>query len=109
MEARRCCPPQYEVLVGNPAVLTQSPQLVRWITAQGGQVPPGAFFGAYEPGRPVLPICQAAYQGGVHIGKVAGANCNFGYGGLEILSPQYAVLVIERVPVVSAHGTSAPR
>jgi len=101
--------PQYEVLVGNPAVLTQSPQLVRWITAQGGQVPPGAFFGAYEPGRPILPICQAAYQGGVHIGKVAGANCNFGYGGLEILSPQYAVLVIERVPVVSAHGTSAPR
>ena len=101
--------PQYEVLVGNPAILMQSPQLVRWITAQGGQVPPGAFFGAYEPGRPVLPICQAAYQGGVHIGKVAGANCNFGYGGLEILSPQYAVLVIERVPVVSAHGTSAPR
>ena len=101
--------PQYEVLVGNPAILMQSPQLIRWIAAQGGQVPPGAFFGAYEPGRPILPICQAAYQGGVHIGKVAGANCNFGYGGLEILSPQYAVLVIERVPVVSAHGTSAPR
>ena len=86
--------PQYDVLVGNPAVLNKSPQLVRWIAAQGGQVPPGAFFGAYEPGRPILPICQAPYQGGVHVGKVVGRNCNFGYGGLEVLSPQYAVLVV---------------
>ena len=86
--------PQYDVLVGNPAVLNKSPQLVRWIAAQGGQVPLGAFFGAYEPGRPILPICQAPYQGGVHVGKVVGRNCNFGYGGLEVLSPQYAVLVV---------------
>ena len=85
---------QYDVLVGNPALLNKTPQLVRWIAAQGGQVPPGAFFGAYEPGRPILPICQAPYQGGVHVGKVVGRNCNFGYGGLEVLSPQYAVLVV---------------
>ena len=75
-------------------MLTQSPQLLRWVAAQGGQVPPGAFFGAYEPGHAVLPICQAPYQGGVHVGKVVGRNCNFGYGGLEVLSPQYAVLVV---------------
>ena len=97
--------PQYDVLVGNPAVLNKTPQLVRWIAAQGGQVPPGAFFGAYEPGRPILPICQAPYQGGVHVGKVVGRNCNFGYGGLEVLSPQYAVLVVGKNPVVSATGT----
>ena len=96
---------QYDVLVGNPAVLNKSPQLVRWIAAQGGQVPPGAFFGAYEPGRPILPICQAPYQGGVHVGKVVGRNCNFGYGGLEVLSPQYAVLVVGKNPVVSATVT----
>jgi hypothetical protein len=90
--------PQYDVLVGNPAVLTQSPQLVNWVAAQGGQVPPGAFFGAYEPGRPLLPICQAPHQGGVHVGKVVGRNCNFGYGGLEVLSPRYAVLVVGSVP-----------
>ncbi len=91
--------PQYDVLVGNPAVLTQSPQFVRWIAAQGGQVPPGAFFGAYEPGRPILPICQAPYQGGVHVGKVVASNCNFGYGGREVLSPKYAVLVVGRNPL----------
>ncbi len=101
--------PQYDVLVGDPAVLMQSPQFVRWIAAQGGQVPPGAFFGAYEPGRPIMPICQAPYQDGVHVGKVVGGNCNFGYGGREVLSPQYAVLVVERIPVVSAAGTSAPK
>ncbi len=101
--------PQYDVLVGDPAVLMQSPQFVRWIAAQGGQVPPGAFFGAYEPGRPIMPSCQAPYQGGVHVGKVVGGNCNFGYGGREVLSPQYAVLVVERIPVVSAVGTSAPK
>jgi hypothetical protein len=88
--------PQYEVLVGNPAVLRQSPQLVRWIAAQGGQVPPGAFSGGNEPGRSILQICQAPYQGGVHVGKVLGGNCNFGYGGREVLSPQYAVLVVGR-------------
>ena len=97
--------PQYEVLVGNPNLLKQSPQLVRWIAAQGGQVPPGAFFGAYEPGRPILPICQAPYQGGVHVGKVVGGNCNFGYDGREVLSPQYAVLVVGKNPGVSATGT----
>jgi len=94
--------PQYDVLVGNPGLLKQSPQFVRWIAAQGGQVPPGAFFGAYEPGRPILPICQAPYQGGVHVGKVVGGNCNFGYRGLEVLLPQYAVLVVGRIPVMAA-------
>lgn len=89
---------QYEVLVGNSSVLIQIPQLVRWVTVQRGYVPPGAFFGAYEPGRPNMSICQAAYQGGVHVGKVVEGNCNFGYGGREVLSPQYAVLVVERIP-----------
>jgi hypothetical protein len=32
----------------------------------------------------------------VHVGKVLGGNCNFGYGGREVLSPQYAVLVVGR-------------
>jgi len=100
--------PQYEVLVGNPKLLMQNPQLVRWVLAQSGQVPPGAFFGAYEPGRPILPICQAPYQGGVHIGKVVASNCNFGYGGLEILSPQYAVLVVGRNPVMPVTPTANP-
>lgn len=89
--------PQFEVLLGNPSILNQSPQLVNWVASQGGQVPPGAFFGAYEPGRPLLPICQVAHQGGVHVGKVVATNCNFGYGGREVLSPQYAVLVVGSV------------
>jgi hypothetical protein len=86
--------PEYEVLVGNPEVLTPSPQLVRWAPAQAKQIPPGAFIGAFEPGGQVLLICQAPYQGGVHVGKVYAGSCYFGYGGREVPSPQYAVLVV---------------
>ena len=39
-------------------------------------------------------ICQAAHKGGMHVGKVVSGNCSFGYGGLEVLSNQFAVLVI---------------
>jgi len=58
-------------------------------------VPPGAIAGGGENGRPLF-ICRAAHEGGLHPGKVVGRNCNFGWGGREILSERYEVLVLAR-------------
>lgn len=97
---------QYEVLAGNPDVLTPKPQLVRWTEAPGGKLPPGALVGAFEPGAAVLLICRAPYKGGVHIGKVYAGSCYFGYGGREVPSPQYAVLVVG--PALQSDPVSIP-
>jgi len=92
---------KFDVLLGNSALLKQNPLFVRWVPAQNGQVPPGAFLGAQEPGR-VLPICRAAYQGGVQPGKLVVRNCNVAFNGKEVLVPQYEVLVVSRL------GTEIP-
>jgi len=76
----------YEVLVGNPG-------RVQWIDASHGFVPEGAISGGYEPGRPNLYICRATHHGW-HPGKIVGQNCNFGYGGNEIVSPYYQVMTV---------------
>jgi hypothetical protein len=47
--------------------------------------------GGQEPGR-ALPICRAAYQNGLHPGKIVAGNCNIGWGGKEILIPKFDVL-----------------
>ena len=73
----------FQVLVGSGA---------RWVGASGGQVPQGAFIGGQEPGRQ-LPICRAAYNNGIHPGKLVAANCNIGYGGREIEIRNYEVLM----------------
>lgn len=75
----------YEVLVGDNSE-------VSWVDASYGGVPDGAVSGGYEPGRPYLYICRA-YHEGWQPGKLVGENCNFGYGGAELLSPNYQVLV----------------
>lgn len=64
-----------------------------WMRAEGGQVPAGAFPYGEERGRPLY-VCRAPYAGGMHPGKLVGTSCNFGYGGLEVQSPNYEVLVI---------------
>jgi hypothetical protein len=92
---------KFDILLGNSALLAQNPLFVRWVPAQNGQVPPGAFLGAQEPGR-VLPICRATYQGSVQPGKLVVRNCNVAFNGLEILIPQYEVLVVSRL------GTEIP-
>ncbi|MFN4282803.1 MAG: DUF3421 domain-containing protein [Alphaproteobacteria bacterium] len=73
----------FQVLVGSGA---------RWVGASGGQVPQGAFIGGQEPGRQ-LPICRAAYNNGIHPGKLVAQNCNIGYGGREIEIRNYEVLM----------------
>lgn len=64
----------------------------KWTAASQGKVPPRAVQGGHENGH-ALYICRAGYKGGVHPGKVVGGNCNFGWGGAEVRSPNYEVLV----------------
>jgi len=63
-----------------------------WATASSGQLPAGTFVGGSEPGRS-LPICRAAYNGGVHPGKVVAGKCNIGWGGKEIVLTGYQAMV----------------
>ncbi|HEY4135184.1 MAG TPA: DM9 repeat-containing protein [Alphaproteobacteria bacterium] len=54
--------------------------------------PATALVAGQEGGLPVG-ICHAAFQGGVHPGKLLGNNgCSIGYAGKEVLLPQYEVL-----------------
>lgn len=91
----------YDILLGNTALLRTNPNFVRWVPAQSGQVPPGAFMGARE-GDQVLPICRAGYQGSVQPGKLVGPACKIAFGGAEVPVAQYEVLVVSRV------GTEIP-
>lgn len=63
-----------------------------WIFGTNGYVPPGAIVGGQEPGR-TLYICHAWYGGGLHPGKIVGANCNIGWGGNEVTLNSYEVLI----------------
>lgn len=74
----------YEVLV--------SYQPVSWIESGHGSIPHHAIAGGSEGHRPLF-ICQAEYMNGMHVGKVIGRNCNFGWGGREVMLPYYNVLV----------------
>lgn len=84
-----------EILSPNYEVLT-APQSVRlvWVAAANGRIPPGAFVGGYEKGQSLY-LCRASYSNGWHPGKIVGRNCNFGWGGREVVRPNYEVLVLQ--------------
>ncbi len=65
--------------------------LLEWARWEGS-LPPGAAKGGRENGRP-LALCRAAHQGGTHPGKVVQRRCNFGYGGAEVVSETFSVLI----------------
>jgi len=73
-------------------VAAVAPKLA-WVRLyQGAPRPASALVAGQEGGLPVA-ICRAAYNGGTHPGKLLGNNgCSIGYGGKEILIPQYEVL-----------------
>ena len=51
-----------------------------------------AFAGGHESGHPLV-VCRGEYKDGfIDSGKVVGGKCNIGYGGLEIMLPQFEVL-----------------
>jgi hypothetical protein len=59
---------------------------VTWTPYQGGALPGGAIFAGSQA------VCRVPYQGGVHAGRVVGANCDIGYGGREVALPGGEVL-----------------
>lgn len=66
---------------------------IRWVTPKGAQVPKNAFIGGKEPGRSLF-VCRAMHNKGMHPGKVVAGKCNIGWGGKEIVSAKYQVMVI---------------
>jgi len=76
-----------------PPAPVAAPTKLAWVRlAQGAPRPATALIAGQEAGQPVS-ICRAAYQNGIHPGKLLGNNgCSIGYGGREILLPQYEVL-----------------
>ncbi|MHC5821314.1 MAG: DM9 repeat-containing protein [Nostoc sp.] len=57
-----------------------------------GDAVPTGFENGYS-----LYSCRGTYNGGTGIGKIIGGNCNFGYGGLEIIVNSYDVLATYQV------------
>lgn len=70
---------------------------IAWVAPQGGRVPPNAFVAGKEPGRTLF-VCRAPHRDGIHPGKVVAGKCNFGYGGREIVSTKYQVMVVAKRP-----------
>lgn len=81
--------PPFEVLVGDG----------QWGPPRRGLA--GAYVGGSEPERQ-LPLCRAAFEGGMHPGKVVAGRCNIGWGGRE------HTLVPFEVFYASAQAVSAP-
>jgi hypothetical protein len=65
-----------------------------------------AFVGGQESSGAPLSLCRAAYNGGIHPGKVVGDNCNIPYAHREMHIDQFEVLYWVE-PWVSTH-TGAP-
>jgi len=65
---------------------------LQWRTmVPGSPIPPNAIVGGNENGQELY-ICHARYNGGMHPGKVVGENCDFGWGGNEIVTSQFEIL-----------------
>lgn len=84
---------------------------VRWMQAASGFVPSGALIAGAEPNRLPLYLCRAEFQGGLHPGKLVAKNCNIGFGGSEVLLPEYEILLAPDASVdwVAASEGQIPR
>lgn len=66
---------------------------LQWVAYQG-DIPAGAVVGGFENGAELI-VCRSFYNGANHAGKVVAGSCNFGWGGKEIVSKTFDVLVNE--------------
>lgn len=66
-------------------------QPLQWV-AYNGTMPANAVSGGFENGSDLI-VCRAFYDGANHPGKVVGTSCNIGWGGNEIVSPKFEVLI----------------
>ena len=53
-----------------------------WVAYHGGTLPDNAV-NAAAAGEAQSTVCRVSYQNGVHAGRVAGSNCEIGYGGRD--------------------------
>lgn len=65
----------------------------KWVGASNGSVPKGAVNGGSATGFPKLYICRFYHENGTHPGKLVGKVCSIGWGGKEVTSRNYQVLV----------------
>lgn len=79
-----------EIIMQHYEILLSDKPLI-WIEESDGNIPNHAIAGGSENGNPLF-ICQADYKNGTHPGKIIGENCNFGWGGHEMMAPYYKVL-----------------
>ncbi len=79
-----------EVMMQNYEILVSETPLA-WIEGSHGSIPRHAVQGGRE-NHHKLYVCQAEYGNGTHPGKIVGKNCNFSWGGHEMMTPFYSVL-----------------
>jgi hypothetical protein len=106
-----------EVVLDNFEVLTEMPELVKWVPDSAGMVPPDAFPVGNEDYATTYScaaeVVQKDESGGIiaslgtHAGKVHSTNCNIPYGGGAYVTPNYSVLVI-LTPVAARPVRKAP-
>lgn len=92
-----------ELTIGSYEVLVADASSLDWVAAAAGEVPVGAIAGGQENGAG-LAICRFRHAGATHPGKLVGTRCAIGYGGKEIYSDRYEIL-IDRAAAAAA---SAP-
>jgi hypothetical protein len=90
---------------GPPTPAPTSGNLLRWV--RGPNVPVNSVIGGQEPGRQ-LPVCRAAYQTGVHPGKVIEGKCYIGWGGSEIALAGFEILTSDGVNLGWIAGPAVP-
>jgi len=73
------------------AVSFQGVAQLEWVP-YSGYIPENVVIGGNENGSH-LAVCRGSYNGSFHSGKVVGNNCNFGWGGNEIVLPSFDLLV----------------
>lgn len=66
---------------------------ISWQPVTNGQNSSNAIQGGWEANGTQLPVCRAYRGNERHPGKVVNGRCNYGYGGREISSSMYDVLV----------------
>lgn len=82
---------------------------MQWVKFSAGAMPADVVY-ASGAGNDGVVVCQGDYAGGVHPGRVAGTNCNIGYGGREYGIGGGRVLIAKNVRWVAvADGAPIPR
>lgn len=65
----------------------------RWVQGANGQVNGFTLYGGHENGQNLF-LCAGLKNGTYHPGKIVGSNCNFGFGGKEVLARSYYTLQV---------------